>query len=161
MEMNTAIDNREVRAVSRFADAALRRYRSSDDTSLLLALVNAWTLVSGDKDRRIVGKKILTLLNDCRVTDPLVAREVLRHVGTPVCTCPAPVAWQAVSRFLDAEHLLSVNIEALAAAVRLSHIGEQIPTGTIEEQCRLQAERLSESRCPEAKDLAKSLLVNM
>jgi hypothetical protein len=159
--VNTGIDRDEVRAVSRFADAAFARFRDEADMSMLLALINVWSLAGNQQDRRIVGNKILKLLNHRQIVDPTIAREVLRHVGTPVCTCPSVDAWRAIVTFLAEVHLLSVNIEALRAAVRLIKAGEQPSDDPMRESCRTEAGRLSHSPCPEASVEAHFLLAHL
>lgn len=155
--MNVRIDVAEARAVSGFTRVAMQQLRENEDPTLLLILINAWSLVSLPEDQRIFGKKMLDLLNQAKVRDPLIAREVLHFVGTPLCKCPAVDAWKAVEVFLGSDHLLSVNVAALAAALRLLESAQ--PTGAdILNRCLANALRLRESPSPEARDLASALM---
>jgi hypothetical protein len=155
--MTVKIDMKEARAVGRFTSLAVQQLNEKDDPSLLLSLISAWSLTTRNEDRKVIGKKMLDLLNKSRMRDPLIAREVLHHVGTPVCMCDAKDAWTAVEQFLGEDHLLSVNIAALAAAVRLCDSGQPI-TEKFRKNCLRSAERLINSRCPDAHELAEAFL---
>jgi len=152
------VEKSEARTIAKFTGIALERLQKESDPSLLLELVNVWSLAGIESDRRFIGKQMLNLLNRKKVRNPVIAREVLRYVGTPVCACPVSDAWKAVTTFLESSHLLSVNLEALGAAVRLSESGEVTTDRSILKKCRADAMRLSESRCPEAVDLARELV---
>jgi hypothetical protein len=151
---NPKIDVQEVRVVHRFSNLAVSKLNETGDPSLLLSLINSWSLVGSD-DRKIVGRKILHLVNSGTVQNPIVLREVLKHVGTAMCTQPTDDAWQAVSHYLQADHLLSVNLEALRAGVRLKKSGAYPTTGGFSLLER-EVVRLRQSPCPEVQDLAKT-----
>lgn len=157
--MTEELENlKEARAISRIAQDAVVRLREERDPSLCLVLVNAWSLTSDGWHRRMMGKQVMAILNRDRVDDPEVVREILRHVGTPVCTCPATDAWDAVLEFLGPEHLLSVQLEALGAAVRLTEMaGFEGAPATLKTRVN-HVQTLQESSCPEARRLAAAFL---
>lgn len=160
MQSEAMIDSirAEARDVKEFTGIALRRLSETHDPSLLLALVNSWSLSVREIDRKLIGKKLLRLLNSEDVDNPCVAREVLRHIGTTVCTCPSEDAWLAVFKFVGDGHLLSVNVEALNAAVRLVEEGQLPDPNLNAEGWRADVLRLSVSECSKAAKPAEYLL---
>lgn len=150
-------DREVIRSVDRFAKDALASYIGNrKKTADLYALVNAWATAQRADERKILGKRVLGLLNVHGVEDPGLVREVLQYVGTPICTCKDPDAWKAVTHFLRAGHLLSVNLAALEAASRLlskpaKGSRREIPV------CKGDLDRLQGSPSPEVRSMAKQV----
>jgi hypothetical protein len=118
--MSTAENQVKVRKVFlTFSQQAERRLREEHDNSMMLALVVVWQR-SLPNERAIIGGGILSLLNEGRVDDPVVVREVLGLVGTPVCECQTSQTWMAVAKFLAPENLLSVRLAAAETGIRLT-----------------------------------------
>jgi len=152
------VDRAEVRVVRDFAAHALARYNTGHDCSEILMLVHIWSLTVDIQDRKIVSRKILELLNRYNVVDPIIAREILRHVGSEVCQCPSEEAWRAVATFISSDHLLSVRYEAVNAALRLWLAGERTSELDIMDACREGASELLTTADPNVGSSAANLV---
>lgn len=147
----------EVLMINLFVTEAARRYETNGESYLLLRLVDMWAEVEV-RYRDVVGRKILWLVLGGKVRDPEFVRNVLRHIGTVICTWPKLESWRVVARFIQESELLSVNILALEAGIRLFEINPERSVPINLAKCVSQAKRLHLSRSPEAQIGAEKFL---
>jgi hypothetical protein len=124
MDMNNTKQSSVARAVISFSKEAIACATEQQDNSMMLSLIAIWER-SVPSERGVIGRKILSILNRNQLSDPIVVREVLALVGTPVCECESSQAWYAVTKYANQDQLLSVRQAAVEAGLRLIDKGER------------------------------------